>query len=207
MTIVRVYVDGFNVYHAIESQGDPRLKWLNYWQLAETFLREGETLDAVNFFTAVWRFETAKQKRHENFINALEAVGVSVHQGEFAKPKRWCAKHARYCPFREEKQTDVGIAIKMLGDAFDGQPQRMILVTADSDQIPNAKALNAIEHVSLTLAYPPGRAGEARELGSLIPDRFELKPQRLLPHQLPRSVKRDGKVVATMPAIYRAERP
>lgn len=207
MTIVRVYIDGFNVYHAIESQGDPRLKWLNYWQLATTLLRDGETLDSVNFFTAVWRFETAKQKRHENFIAALDAVGVDVHQGEFSKPKRWCARHERYCHFREEKQTDVGLAVRMLSDAFDGQVQRMILVTADSDQIPTARALNAMEHVSLTLAFPPGRAGEARELGSLIPDRFELKPQRLLPHQLPRTVERGGKVVATMPALYRVDRP
>lgn len=203
MTIVRVYVDGFNVYHAIEKQGDPRLKWLNYWQLAQSLLRKGETLDDVNFFTAVWRFETLKQKRHENFIAALEAYGVKVHQGEFAKPNKWCATHERYCKFREEKQTDVGIAVKMLLDASDGQQQRMILVTADSDQIPTAKALNGMGHVSLTLAFPPGRSKEARELGMLIPDRFELKKQRLLTNQLPRNVERDGKVVATMPALYR----
>ena len=207
MTIVRVYIDGFNVYHAIESQRDPRLKWLNYWRLAESLLRDGEALDAVHFFTAVWRFETAKQKRHQNFIAALDAVGVTVHEGEFSKPKRWCERHARYCSFREEKQTDVGIAIKMLSDAFDGREQRMILVTADSDQIPTARALSAMDHVSLTLAFPPGRAGEARELGQLIPDRLELKPQRLLPHQLPRTVERNGRVVATMPALYRIERP
>lgn len=204
MTIVRVYVDGFNVYHAIDKQGDPRLKWLNYWQLASSLLREGERLDSVHFFTAVWRFETAKQKRHENFITALEAYGVTVHRGDFSKPKKWCAAHERYCNFREEKQTDVGIAVRMLVDAADGQNQRMILVTADSDQIPTAKALNAMEHVTLTLAFPPGRSQEARELGSLIPDRLELKPQRLLPHQLPRTVEKDGRVVATMPALYRA---
>ncbi|GAA4780102.1 NYN domain-containing protein [Novosphingobium ginsenosidimutans] len=203
MTIVRVYIDGFNVYHAIEQQGDPRLKWLNYWQLSQSLLRPGETLDAVHFFTAVWRFETTKQKRHENFIAALDAYGVQVHQGDFGKPKKWCATHERFCKFREEKQTDVGIAVRMLVDASGGQPQRMILVTADSDQIPTARALRQMDHISLTLAFPPGRAGEARELGELIPDRLELKPERLLTHQLPRSVHKDGRLVATMPAIYR----
>jgi len=203
MTLVRVYVDGFNVYHAIEKLGDNRLKWLNYHQLSNSLLRGGETLDAVNFFTAVWKFETRKQKRHQNYIAAQEAYGVRVHKGEFAKPKRWCERHERYCAFREEKQTDVGIAVQMLLDASDGKQQRMILITADSDQIPTAKALAAMPHISLTLAFPPGRENEARELGDLIPDRFELKPQRLLPHQLPRSVVVGGRTVATMPSVYR----
>lgn len=203
MRIVRVYIDGFNVYHAIEKLGDARLKWLNYRQLSETLLRDAETLDSVHFFTAVWRFETAKQKRHENYIAALEAVGVTVHRGEFSKPDKWCATHQRYCAFREEKQTDVGIAVQMMLHARENVEQRFILVTADSDQVPTANALNGMAHISLTLAFPPGRSGEARELGSLIPDRFELSKERLLTHQLPRSVERNGRVVATMPAAYR----
>jgi uncharacterized LabA/DUF88 family protein len=203
MGIVRVYIDGFNVYHAIDKLGDARLKWLNYRQLSETLLRDGETLCGVHFFTAVWRFETAKQKRHQNYIAALEAVGVTVHKGEFSKPDKWCDTHKRYCAFREEKQTDVGIAVQMILHAAVQTEQRMILVTADSDQVPTAKALNSMDHISLTLALPPGRAGEARDLGNLIPDRFELSKERLLTHQLPRTVESNGKVVATMPAAYR----
>ncbi len=202
MRIVRVYVDGFNMYHAVDKLEDNRLKWLNYWQLCTTLVRPGETLNAVHFFTAVWPYEAAKQKRHENFINALDAVGVQVHRGSFSKPRKWCEEKQRYCWFREEKQTDVAIAVRMLADAADGQDQRMILVTADSDQIPTARALNAMPHISLTLAFPPGRAGHARELGSHIGDRLELKLQRLLPHQLPRNVLKNGELVAKRPAIY-----
>jgi uncharacterized LabA/DUF88 family protein len=202
MTIVRVYLDGFNLYHAIEKLGVPELKWLNFNLVAKQLLRDGETLDSVNFFTAVWPYEAKKQKRHENFIAAQEAYGVKIHRGKFSKPTRWCERHQRGCPFREEKQTDVGIAVKMMSDASDGKPQRMILVTADSDQIPTAEALAKLEHVALTLAFPPGRAGEARELGNIIPDFLELKQQRLMTCKLPRSVKVGDKVVATMPAIY-----
>jgi uncharacterized LabA/DUF88 family protein len=202
MGFVRVYIDGFNLYHAIEKIGDPRLKWLNMLTLARGLVREGETFDRVHFFTAVWPFEMRKQKRHENYIAALEAYGVEVHRGKFSKPRRWCEKHERNCPFREEKQTDVAIAVQMLTDAADGVEQRQILVTADSDQIPTAKALSVIPQVSLTLAYPPGRSGEARELGNLVPDRLELAPQRLLTCLLPRTVRLDGKVVATMPSVY-----
>jgi uncharacterized LabA/DUF88 family protein len=193
-------------YHAIEKVGNPALKWLNMKQVVQNILRPGERLDEVHFFTAVWPYEAAKQKRHENFIAALEAYGVHVHRGKFSKPQRWCERHARRCPFREEKQTDVGIAVKMLSDALAGRADRMILVTADSDQIPTAKALREIAGISLTLAFPPGRSQEARELGNLIPDRLELHPERLLECKLPRTVRRNGKVIAIMPALY-AETP
>ena len=99
----------------------------------------------------------------------------------------------------------MAIAVKMLSDAADGNTQRMILVTADSDQIPTVRALLGLSNVSLTLAFPPGRSGEARELGSLVPDRLELKPQRLLTCKLPRTVQDEGNVIATMPAIYGGE--
>ena len=47
-----------------------------------------------------------------------------------------------------------------------------------------------------------GRSKEARELGSLIPDRFELTVERLVNFKLPRSVQVNGKTVARMPALY-----
>ena len=49
MSKVRIYIDGFNIYHAIDPIGDPKLKWLNYWTLSKGFLRNGELLDEVNF--------------------------------------------------------------------------------------------------------------------------------------------------------------
>lgn len=205
MSNVRVYIDGFNLYHAIEKLERPELKWLNLQLVGTNLLRAGEVLDEVHFFTAVWPYEATKQKRHENFIDAQEAYGVIVHRGKFSKPRRWCEKHQRNCPFREEKQTDVGLGIKMLADAMSADIERQILVTADSDQIPTAKAIAALDSLHLTLAFPPGRSKEARELGSLIPDRLELTVGRLLDCRLPRTVTRDGKTVARMPALYQAE--
>lgn len=206
MTLLRIYIDGFNLYHAIDKLGEPELKWINFQTVAKALIRPGETLDTIHFFTAVWPYESTKQKRHENFIAAQEAYGVKVHRGKFSKPRRWCEKHERNCPFREEKQTDVAIALRMLGDALDGSDQRMILVTADSDQIPTATAIALLDNVKLTLAFPPGRSGEARELGNHIPDRFELTRQRLLTSKLPRTVMHNGRAVAHMPSHYAIDR-
>jgi hypothetical protein len=50
---VRVYIDAFNMYHAIVALGDHKLKWLNLWKLSESFLRVGESLVEVNFFPII----------------------------------------------------------------------------------------------------------------------------------------------------------
>lgn len=206
MPSVRAYIDGFNLYHAIEATGLVELKWLNLRRLCENMLRAGEQLDEVHFFTAVWRYDQAKQQRHMNFLAAQQAVGVIPHEGNFNKPKKYCHSHDRYCPFREEKQTDVGIAVKMAHDALTAGLGRMILITADSDQIPTAKLIRGLENgPSLTLAFPPGRAKEARDLGNHIPDRFEISVGRMKACPLPRSVTLNGVVVATMPALYAGE--
>lgn len=61
-------------------------------------------------------------------MNAQRHFGVVVHEGNFAKPKKYCAEHDRYCPFREEKQIDVGMAIKIVRDALSGDVDRIILL-------------------------------------------------------------------------------
>lgn len=200
---VRVYIDGFNLYHAIAGLKDQRLKWLNFWRLSETLLEEGEILDEVNFFTAVLTWNKEKQQRHVNFLNACRAVGVRVHEANFKQSHKVCLAYERQCKFFEEKQTDVAIAVMMVSDAIARNFDRAILITADSDQVPTARFIAQVPGVKLTLIFPPGRKTTARELSNIIPDRHELSLGRLLTCQLPRSVSNEaGRVVATMPALY-----
>ena len=203
MNKVRVYIDGFNLYHAIDKIDNYKLKWINIWKLCESFLMTGECLDRVYFFTAVWPYDHEKQLRHRNYIAALKATNVTIVEGKFKKSNRVCYTQSRSCAFREEKQTDVAIGIQMVRDAISGEVHRQILITADSDQIPTAKMLAEIGSVATTLFFPPGRAHDARHLGDHFVDRKEITPGRLLTCELPRSVRDlNGKVVATMPAIY-----
>ena len=39
MLRVTVYVDGFNLYHAIEALADPILKWTDLRSLAQSYLK------------------------------------------------------------------------------------------------------------------------------------------------------------------------
>src|SRR5690349_13660707 len=121
MKRVRAYIDAFNLYHAIQAMGQPELKWLDLRLLCKSFLRKGEELEKVNFFTAIWMYDREKQKRHRSYINALKATGVKVHEGNFRTPDKFCYREGKYCPFREEKQTDVSIALEIAKDVLRGK--------------------------------------------------------------------------------------
>lgn len=201
---VCVYVDGFNLYHAVAVLNDPRLKWLNFKSLSESFMRPTEYLVRVYFFTAILKWNPEKQRRHKNFIAAQEAVGVNIVEANFKKVRKHCREHDRWCKHYEEKQTDVAIATTLLEDAINGNIDRAILITADSDQVPLVKTVRRLfPALQITLSAPPGREDNARELGGVVHDRVPLTLGRLHAHRLPRDVKNaSGETIATMPAIY-----
>jgi uncharacterized LabA/DUF88 family protein len=201
---MNVYVDGFNLYHAIEALDDHRLKWINLKELGRSFVKPGEELNRVIFFTAVLTWNKDKQQRHKIFIAAQKAIGVDVVESNFRKMSRHCRIMDRYCARHEEKQTDVAIAAMMLGDAMRNDFHRAVLVTADSDQVPLVRELRrCFPKKRVTLAAPPGRGGDSRELGSEVHDRTPITAGRLRACALPRDVlDKKGRKVATMPARY-----
>ena len=177
---VSVYIDGFNLYHAIEKIRKNHLKWLNIYAFATSFLRQGEALAGVHFFTALTYGDADKQARHIALMEALQATGVKVNRSDFKKAKKYCRTQDRYCKFWEEKQSDVAIAISMISDAMSGATDRIVLVTADTDQIPAVQFIkNNYPHVELSLAIPPGRKDEARDLGKCFVDPREIEEPRI----------------------------
>jgi uncharacterized LabA/DUF88 family protein len=167
-------------------------------------MKPGERLNRVAFFTAVLTWDKEKQDRHKNYIKALEACGVEVVKSNFRRTKKHCRVMNRYCTRFEEKQTDVAIATMVISDAVRNDCSRVILITADSDQIPLVEALKELcPHVLVTLAAPPERGGEARALGELVDERRPITVERLRACFLPRTVTDDtGKTIAIRPALY-----
>jgi uncharacterized LabA/DUF88 family protein len=200
-----VYIDGFNLYHASAVFNDPRLKWLNFRTLAESFCRPNEYLEEIYFFTAVATWNRDKELRHRNFIKAQKAVGVRVIESKFARSKKFCIADGKFCKQYEEKQTDVWIAVTLMADAVLNRMQRAVLITADSDQVPLAKTMKELfPGIAMTLAAPPGRSKMARDLGNEILDRVPIKLERLHAHYLPFDIiGTNGNIVASMPQLYR----
>lgn len=198
------YVDGFNLYHAINKLGDNRLKWLCLSTLARSFLEKQDTLESVVYFTAVMVWNKDKAQRHREYINALRATGVDVIESKFQTRTKFCNKYSRYCNFKEEKQTDVALALRVAFDVRALSAERVILVTADSDQVPLIDAIRDIDPTCrITIAAPPGRRRNARQLCDLADDHREISAGTLGTCLLPRNVSDDaGKKVAICPASY-----
>lgn len=201
---VCIYIDGFNLYHAIDGLKQPHLKWFNLAALGSRLLRANEILSKVHYFTTVVDWNVGKAERHETYIAALKAKGVTVTPGNFKMAERHCKSTGNICPFREEKQTDVAIGINIVADAFSNAFDRMILVTADTDQIPVIEmVIERFPEKQVTWLAPPFRMKQAREIGQLISDRSELTSGLIGTCRLPRVVMDDaGNIICSMPNEY-----
>ena len=178
------YVDGFNLYYGSLKSG--RYKWLNlerYFRL----LRKDDDLVHVHYFTALidgpWR---------HNQLDYLRALGTlqstTAHLGSF-KTKRvpcgvvGCTHHGdKRFPMREEKRTDVHIAVQMLCDAFEDNCDLLVLISGDSDLVPAIHAVKARFPQKKVVVYVPSRSparGAAVELRGAS-DRHRTLPLGLL---------------------------
>jgi len=92
---VAVYVDGFNLYHAIDELNVPKLKWLNLDALARSLLRPQETLVKCHYFTSIVDWNPKKEANHRAYIAAQRAQGVTITYGTFKTSKKHCAQFSR----------------------------------------------------------------------------------------------------------------
>ena len=79
MTRIIAYVDGFNLYHAIDNLNRPALKWLDLNALITSLARAGETVTEVNYFSATRRTTDDGSDHQEN--KALPVVHLASSGG------------------------------------------------------------------------------------------------------------------------------
>lgn len=143
---VNFYIDGFNLYHSINSYAKT-CKWLNLYDLCTTFLKKGEEIGTIYYFTAYTFWDTEKVSRHKTYIAALKLVNVKIIFGKFKAVTRHCTKRDKICDrtfdTHEEKQTDVNIAMQLLEDAFKNAFDTAIIVSGDSDLVPPIKRIKS----------------------------------------------------------------
>lgn len=201
------YIDGFNLYHALAALDEPGVKWLDLWSLARSYLRDDQVIERVLYSTAVNTWDPGKRSRHMEYIKALQHQGVDVREARFDKTRKFCRKNEVYCVFREEKQSDVNLAVNALCDLYEKKVDTAFFLTADSDQVPTFRAIiEKFPDARLNLLAPPGRLEQARELAALAHNKFELTAGRIKQHLLPEVISRDdGGVIARRPIEYAAD--
>ena len=163
MNNVSFFIDGFNLYHALDSrQYYHKYKWLNLNSLANCFTTKNDKVTSILYFTALAHWDPSKVKRHQLFITANETHGVQTIYGEFKrKDKRCPICHRRYHTF-EEKQTDVNIALFLFRYAIQEKYDKAFIVSGDSDLIPAIKAVkNTFPQKEIGVIIPIGRRSES----------------------------------------------
>lgn len=148
-----VYIDGYNVYHAMKSLGiDECRKRLNIKQLLTTYYIKDNDLKKIYYFSAYCAWKKIKKQRHKRYVRKLQSTGVIPILGKFKqvyrtfrrakhpidsiKPKRFNPPTELTYMTYEEKRTDVSIAIQIVADGLSWVYDEAIIFSSDTDIIP-----------------------------------------------------------------------
>lgn len=140
MLRVGCYIDGFNLYHAIDDlsagakQSLDHYKWLNLDALTRVFTDPTEhSVGYVKYFTAFQYWRPKRVERHKTYIKALESAGVQAIMGQFKEKQKFCELCRGTFQGHEEKESDVNIATHMVADAHEDKFDAAYLISRDSD--------------------------------------------------------------------------
>jgi len=198
-----VYVDGFNLYHALAELKQPHLKWLNLRRLSEVIARGHATeIGEVVFCTAYFPGDTGKRARHRAYVDALRNVDVQTLIGHTTKEPMDCEREKGGCGRKwdapREKETDINVALAAFHGAMTNAYDVAFIVSADTDQVATFLHLRRyFPNKHLVSVVPPGRPVSAH-LQSVAQKTFKLNTVHIDESVFPHLVTRDG-----LPAIRR----
>ena len=173
-----LFVDGFNLYHAIDEFGDNRLKWLSLWDLGVRIInKQSETLVKATYFSAFANHLQASRpdvvQRHRDYVAALEATGVEVVLGTFKRKPASCRSCGARWSRHEEKETDVNIAVQVVAAAHRDLFDVAYVLSADTDLAPALREVRSIVDGAgtrtkrIVAVFPPIAPGRQRYVSSL----------------------------------------
>lgn len=172
-----VYIDGFNLYYGVfKAWQFERYKWLNFDEYF-TRLLPGNNVIAIKYFSALLEHQPAACARQSVYWEALKTLALTkIIPGNFKSKSVKCRNRAcglagdRVFDTWEEKRTDVNIALEILGDAYQGLADEIVLVSGDSDLAPALQAIRTRFPTRVRLYVPAafnpirGRAAALRAL-------------------------------------------
>ncbi len=188
MNRVSFFIDGFNVFHALDCKKSyHKYKWLDYSALAKCFISSRDTIADIFYFTAYAEWSQDKKMRHQLLIRSLTMKGVKIVLGKFKLRDKECRLcHRMYQTF-EEKQTDVNISVKLFQCAYDDTFDTGILVTGDSDIVPAIRAVKeSFPAKRIGVVIPIGRSAE--DMKNACDFHMKMKEKHLRDSQFPDSI-------------------
>ena len=210
MIRVVCYIDGFNIYHAIDdmsraSRGKLNyLKWLDLRKLAAVFTDPAmHEVAAVKYFSAYATWMPPQHERHQIYVKALRATGVEPIMGQFKEKDIYCRECKLTHKGHEEKESDVNIAVHLISDAYNDRFDQAFIITRDSDLSgPIRYIRDQFPKKRVKIIAPPQR-GHSKELWALATSRASISKEHLEKCLLPEKVlDAKGETVCTRPPRY-----
>lgn len=197
---VRVYVDGFNLYYGLHDKYGRKYLWLDLQALALSFLKPGQTLVGLHYFTARRRNDVGGQANQAAYLGALRSSGVRVVEGRFQEKSQSCRSCGSTWRSYEEKESDVNFCLQLLEDAVSDKFDVALLITADSDMTPAVKAVRRqCPDAKLVALFPPARYSD--ELKRAVHAHLRIGQTHIRQAQFPNSVQTHG-VTYTRPGRW-----
>lgn len=190
MKKVKVYIDWYNLYHSINNQfWHKGYYWINYNKLLQNYITEDEEIIGIDYYTAYCERNDRKKDRHIKLVKLLRDQNIRVILWKYIR-KSWkytknkpineveysdfvireiaVEDHSNTIPnmlnyvTREEKWTDVDMALAIVWDWLTDVFDRAIIVSGDSDFLPAIKKVRRMKQdkifTSLLLAKTKGKA-------------------------------------------------
>ncbi len=158
MKRVQAYIDGFNLYFGMVSAGLDHCKWNDVVAMSTSFLKPGENLVGVKYFTSRVSNNPPKEQRQDIYLRALKEKGAELIYGQYKNKLVTCNRCAHVWNEPKEKMTDVNIATHLLVDAMHDVFDVALLVTGDSDLVPPIHAVRKLfPQKTVIVLFPPMR--------------------------------------------------
>jgi len=206
MIRIQCFIDGFNLYHAVDKLRAPHLKWFNIPDLMKNFI--DPTVHQINdifYFSAYANWLPDARSRHEQFVEANRCLGVEPIMSQFKEKNRDCRNCGQQWLAHEEKETDVKIAVALVRNAHLDAFDEAFLVSRDSDLTSAVSVIrHDFPHKNIKIISPPN-AGHSKEMGKLVGTKklASIKQVHLEKCLLPDAVTDvQGNVVARRPPNY-----
>jgi uncharacterized LabA/DUF88 family protein len=164
MNRVIFYFDGFNFFNGLKERAIEFPVWKNYYwidfiKLCEQFIQEGQLI-SVKYFTAPPSNDGQRSRQSALFSanKLLYPDTFSQINGNYQNKTIECKKCRKKFDHPEEKRTDVNIAISMMLDCFNNNADTLVLISADSDQVPTIQAIKKnFPEKKVKVYFPPNR--------------------------------------------------
>lgn len=176
------------MYYSLNNRRFRKYKWLNYREVAKSIIKTGDSITGIFYFTTFVQWKPDSVVRHKQYIKALRFVGIETVLGRFMKKKVRCHLCGRYYTTREEKQTDVNIALRLLSDAIADTYDRAVIVSGDTDLVPVIEAVHRVSpDKEIGVMFPLRRYNNSLEKAADFA--ITMREKMLIRYQFPDKIK------------------